>query len=398
MPKSKNESSSSLLHYYQDYGFNPVPIAIEKNGVWESHIIKRRNLYERHLMIPLSFFRGRFILEFGCNSGENALYLASLGARLTLVEPNSNVLPRLRMLFKDFGHEKAITDLINTDIAGFDSRRCYDVLIAECFINTLADKDEMFLKICSFLTPGGVGIISFDDRYGSLLEVTRQLLLRRACQLKGIDNMDSEESLRLAKVLYSEDFAQINASRPFEAWWRDALINPFVAWKHFWTYQTFIPLLEKADCEFYSSSPKWTLIDGFSWYKNVSYGKKRHKRLLSDWYRAFPFFLTGLPLSDPKPATSEVVETVSDLIDRMSNYIASHDASIDSISYPSQLDNYLNKSKERNLSGFNEEMKRLFDAVKSGQLKELISSYREARCVRKLWGTPCHYISFIKQS
>ncbi len=399
MPNSENKLKPSLLKYYQVYGFNPVPINVEDKTIWESHLAKRNNLYERHLMIPLSLFNGRSVIEFGSNSGENALHLAALGARLTLVEPNEQALPRLKSLFKNFGFEQSIVALVNKDIAGFESQGSYDVVLAEGFLNTLSNRDEMFLKICNFLTPGGLGVISFDDRYGHLLEVVRQMILKRACQLKEIDDAHSRASLELARALFGEDFAQLNASRPFEAWWEDALLNPFVSWKHFWTYQKFIPLLDEAGCEFYSSSPKWASLDSFLWYKNVSNKEDRHQRLLNDWYRNFSYFLTGLPSSsgEIEPATPDVVEAVSKLVERISEYISSDNLSIDSVSYPLQLDNYLRKSRIEELLLFNEEMKKLFDVIKSPYFADLISCYHGTKYVRMLWGVPCHYICFSKR-
>ena len=101
----------TLLNYYQNDNFNPVLIVVENESIWKNHFAKRCNLYERHLGVPLSLLRDSSVLEFGCNSGENALVLASVGANLTLVEPNRQVLLRLKMLFEKFNLEKRIVAL-----------------------------------------------------------------------------------------------------------------------------------------------------------------------------------------------------------------------------------------------------------------------------------------------
>ena len=51
------------------------------------------------------------------------------------------------------------------------------------------DRAECLSKICGLLKPGGYGVISYDERFGSLFEVTKQLILKRACQLKGINSI-----------------------------------------------------------------------------------------------------------------------------------------------------------------------------------------------------------------
>ncbi len=389
---------TSLLAYYQQNHFNPVPIAVENQSTWESHFGKRGSLYERHLGIPLFLLSGRSVLEFGCNSGENALVLASVGANLTLVEPNRQVLPRLKTLFKKFDLEKHIVRLVQETIESFESKTLYDIVLAEGFLGTLPNRDQMVQKISTFLRPGGLAVISFGDRYGCLLEMTKRMILWRACQLGKIDNVYSQDSLELARWLYEQDFARLNSSRSFEVWWKDTLVNPFVSSATRWSYPELLPLVESIGCEFYSSSPKWASIDHFTWYKNVLDKKSRHQSILDNWSRIFPFFLTALPPSNEEieSATFEVVDSVSELMARISRYTTTLNSSIDSMLYPFVLDEYLGKSKDLRLLRFNQEMKSLYNAVKCCQLDDLISAYHSTKFVRNLWGAPYHYICFSK--
>jgi len=389
---------TSLLAYYQQNRFNPVPIAVEDQGTWKSHFGKRRNLYERHLGIPLSLLSGRSVLEFGCNSGENALVLASVGANLTLVEPNEQVLPRLKALFKNFGLEKRIVALVQETMESFEFKKLYDVVLAEGFLYMLPNRDQMVQEISRSMRSGGLAVISFGDRYGCLLEMTKRMILWRACQLGKIDDVHSQASLELARRLYGEDFAKLNASRPFEVWWKDALVNPFVRSATRWGYPELLALVERAGCEFYSSSPKWTSIDHFTWYKNVPDRKTRHQGILDNWSRIFPFFLTGLPPSSGRiePATSEVIDSVAELTAQILRYTTTLNSSIDSVVYPSVLDECFDESKDFRLLHFNREMKSLYKTARSCQLDDLISAYHDTKYVRNLWGAPYHYICFSK--
>ena len=338
------------------------------------------------------------MLEFGCNTGENALVLASVGANLTLVEPNEQMLPQLKALFKKFGLEERIVVLLQEDIDSFESKTQYDLVLAEGFLFTLPNRDEMVQKIGSLLAAGGLAVISFNDRYGSLLEMTRRMVLWRACQLAAVDDVNSQASLELARRLYGQDFKQLSASRPFQVWWKDTLVNPFFASAYLWSYPELLSLVEKAGCEFYSSSPKWCSMEHFAWYKNVLDVKSRHQRLLDDWAKVFPFFLTGLFPSNGgvEPATSEVVDSVSKVVAQISEYTTASNSSIDSVLYPSLLDEYFNRSKDSKLRRFNSEMRRLYEAVSSCQLEDLLSAYHRTKYVRNLWGAPYHYICFNK--
>jgi hypothetical protein len=224
------------------------------------------------------------------------------------------------------------------------------------------------------------------------------MLLWRACQLAAVDDVNSQASLELARRLYWQDFEQLNASRPFEAWWKDTLVNPFFVSAYLWSYPELLSLVERAGCEFYSSSPKWSSIEHFAWYKNVLGAKSRHQRLLDDWTKVFPFFLTGLCPSNGgfEPATAEVVDSVSKVVTQISEYTTAPSSSIDSVLYPSLLDEYFNKSKDSRLRRFNSEMKKLYEAVRSCQLEDLFSVYHRTKYVRNLWGAPYHYICFNK--
>src|SRR5262249_22154603 len=158
----------------------------------------------------------------------NELVLAAAGAKLTLVEPNEQVHPRLRTLFEKFGMAERINALLHTDVEGYVGGSLYDLVCAEGFLHTVPRREGMFLKIASLVLPGGFGVISFIDRQGSLLEMTRRMLLWRACQLAGVRDVLGERCLELARRLFGDDFARLNASRTFEAWWKDTLVLPFV--------------------------------------------------------------------------------------------------------------------------------------------------------------------------
>jgi SAM-dependent methyltransferase len=386
----------SLLQYYQDNKFNPVPIALGTTSAWQSHFAKRQNLYQRHLGIPLSLLKGCSVLEFGCNSGENALVLASVGANLTLVEPNDRVFPRLKALFQQFGLQERVVELVQTGIDSFESEKLYDIVLAEGFLYTLPNRDELLLKIINLLNPGGLAVVAFGDRCSLWLEMLKRMVLWRAYQLQGIDDVHSEEALNIAKCFYAEDFAKLNASRPFEVWWKDTMVCPFLSSAYHWSYPEILSIVEEAGCEFYSSSPQWGSMNHFNWYKNVVDRQSRHSLLLENLASIFPFFLTGLSPSNCEwqPAASEVIDSVVTLVAKMADYTT--DSPVESLVYPDALNQYLSNSQDVRLQEFNLEMNNLYKALKSDRVEELLSTYHETKWLRNLWGTPQHYICFTK--
>lgn len=391
--------AESQLDYYQRHNFNPVPIDVEIPKGWESQLAKRRNLYERHLGIPLSLLKGRDVLEFGCNSGENALVLATMGADLTLVEPNDQVLDRLDDLFTKFNLKPRISELIQTDFESFLSDRTYDLVIAEGFLFNLPNRDQGLKKICDLLPPGGLGVISFIDRHATLVHATRQLILWKACYLSGVEDVQSEDCLNLAHTLYDDDFASIAASRPFDAWWKDALISPWTN-NHLWTYQEIIPIIEESGCEFYGSSPKWAKVDSFDWYKNLHTSSERHHSLLESWGSAFPYFMTGMPPSgqqNPLPSL-EVLQSVVDFVGDISNYTSPEVSAAEVPEYPAPLHQYFNQCEDTSVNKFNSDMKMLYDAARGDSLDNLLATYRSCKVFRSTWGAHYHYVCFVKSN
>lgn len=392
-------SGGPLLKYYQDNLINPVPIEVEDEACWKIHFARRLNLYQCHLGIPLSLLRNRSVLEFGCNSGENSLVLASFGANLTLVEPNHQVLPRLKMLFKRFGLEKRMVSLLQQDMDSFNSSKRYDLVIAEGFLSCLPNRDNLISKISGLLLPRGLAVISFIDRYGFLLELTKKMLLWRVYQLAKVDDIYNSASLEFARQLYEEDFLRLNYSRPFESWWKDNLVNPLFRFDSCWSYREILALIEKEGSGFYSSSPRWSSTDHFIWYKNILDTNTRHRKLLKEWANLFCFFLTGfVPSPLPgKPVPPEVVNSVSCLAEQISEYTEAPSLSIEKIEYPLALDRYLQGNKDPRILRFNSELKELYNAVKTLGVKELISAYKKSKCLKGLWGVPYHYLCFTKE-
>ena len=66
---------NTQLRYYTSKQINPVEIPLGGKK-WSNHFEQRLNLLERHLKLPASWFKGKRVLEFGPNKGENSLIFA----------------------------------------------------------------------------------------------------------------------------------------------------------------------------------------------------------------------------------------------------------------------------------------------------------------------------------
>ena len=387
----------TMVEYYQAQEFNPVLIPVEDPAVWRDHLAKRCHLYERHLGLPLPLLRDRRVLEFGCNSGENALVLATFGARLTFVEPNPQVAPRLRQLFQSFGQGEAIEAFHQADIGSFQTHERFDLVVAEGFLSTLVDREAMLGKIVDLVQPGGFGVISFNDRCGGLLEMLKRATLFRAYARAGVADIQSDLALAVARSYFQEDFQKLNASRSFEAWWRDTLVDPVYTDAYLWSYPELLALLDAQGGEVHGTSPVWATWGHFGWYKQVPEPATVSRRFLEDWRRNLFYFLTGLrPATLDRPAPEPALEDAARLVGELSRVGNSLDPAAPSIREPGKLLGYLASDPHAQARAFAGELATMLAALGSGSSTDLLSAYRGCGLLRSLWGTAYHYLSFRK--
>jgi SAM-dependent methyltransferase len=177
--------------------------------------------------LPRRLFEGARLLEFGPDSGENSLAFATLGAELTLAEPNPNAVPRIKTYFNRFGLEARLKALLASDVEHFVGEPPYDIIDAEGFIYTLQPADRWLAAFNRLLRPGGLFVVSYLERYGGVLETVLKAFHAFVCDATG------EQSIAAAHRLYDAKWASIPHTRAFESWVMDVLDNPFVRQRYF---------------------------------------------------------------------------------------------------------------------------------------------------------------------
>jgi len=261
----------------------------------------------------------------------------------------------------------------------------------------ISNREEMLNKIISFLAPGGILVINFVDRFGSLLEMTRGLIFRRACQLANVE-VNSNLALDIALKLFGEDFTRSNASRPFQAWITDNFVDPYFTSHWLWSYQEIIPLIEAAGCEVHSTSPVWSSLDHFSWYKNTQKTRQLHTKFMETWTNMFLYILTGLSSTGLlcKPPSQEVIDAVKYLTNSATDYSKIDFLSLSDLKYPVELEQYLRSVNVPEIGELNSELIQIFEAIISSDMDKLIKTYQNSKQTRQLWGTPMHYLRVDK--
>jgi SAM-dependent methyltransferase len=379
---------------------NPVEIKIEDRDVYIDHFKKRRNLYENKLHIPLNLLRDKTVLEFGCNSGENPLVLADMGAELTLVEPNEQVYPRLWELFERYGLTESISSLNQLKMLDFGTKKRFDLVIAEGFLHALPERREAFVHALSFLAAGGICVITNHDVFGNVIEFMKRAVMARACYFMGCE-ITSDAGYQIARDLFHEDFTKIPSSRSFQIYWEEGLCSPWMGHQSIWEFQDIVQIAAESGCGFYSSDPEYRNSAEITWYKDVPELEDITDHAITDYERRVSSFVLGRPLLDDADMTSASAAAIKGLVDEQVRSLASY-FSLQGSKFPDvprlgDVEKLSGKKIAPSASPLVQQFDALLDVLdRADAAEEVISAYTGSSELRSVWGTPLHYVAFIK--
>ena len=384
----------TVLKYYIEEKFNPVPITFSSKKNIEAHYEKRINLVENHLKIPLTLLKGKDVLEFGCNGGENACVLASYGANVYLVEPNKKMHDLIKSNFKKIKKLNNLKLLSKDSLEVFKNKKKFDLVVVEGFLNTLKKRNEYFKKISNFLKPKGILIINYDDGYGVIFEFLKSIILLKACKLNGI-NFRKNDSLKIAKKFFEKEFSKLNKSRNFPSWWKDQLVNPYAS--KTWKLNDILKLSNSSNLYMYSTSPIFDKSSHFQWYKNLTLiGKKasdKNSYILESWKSNFLSFLFNKSLSQKKKISNKVLIELEVFVNKLGRNIFFGNLK-KKILKPKNFLYYLSANNKKKLSN---EISKLINTINNCKNEnELLKYYNSTSELKKTWGSVLHYVALIK--
>ncbi len=203
---------TSLLDFYQQHGISPV-----KQDVTDlsAHFARRAKLY-RDLGIATAI-RGRYVLEVGAGSGENALYTHSLHpAEYTILEPN----PAGAQDIRRRGIRARVLEQRIEDCTLFH----FDVVLCEGLLGLCGTDPKALLEhVARHVTPGGVLVMTCIDPISDHAEVLRraraQSLIDRASPLA--------DQVAVLRPFFAPHLATIKGmTRSVDDWIIDNLLNP----------------------------------------------------------------------------------------------------------------------------------------------------------------------------
>lgn len=311
-------ADDKLFNYYERQDVLPTFGNFKSSAELEAYASQRRELFSDKLVLPPRLFRNAEVLEFGPDSGENALVFASWGANMTLAEPNRHAHPKIEAYFARFNLTERLRELALADVEGFRSDRGFDIIDAEGFIYTVQPSEKWLGIFHRLLNPDGYAVVSYYERYGGFFELALKAIHAAGKALTG------RPALETAKLLFEPKWNSIPHTRSFESWLMDVLENPFVRYRYFLDAAALCTAAHEQGFDIHSAWPAYRDSLDVYWHKKVLSADEKLRRAARHLDRSRLSFLGGRKLYlVGKP---DAVEAISALIESL---VLEVDATID---------------------------------------------------------------------
>ncbi|AWM01949.1 class I SAM-dependent methyltransferase [Bradyrhizobium amphicarpaeae] len=283
-------AEDKLFNYYERQDVLPTFGNFKSSTELEAYASQRRELFSDKLVLPPRLFRDADVLEFGPDSGENALVFAGWGANMTLAEPNRHAHPKIQAYFAQFGLTQRLRELALADVEGFSSDRRFDIIDAEGFIYTVQPSEKWLGIFHRLLKPDGYAVVSYYERYGGFFELALKAIHAAGKALSGRAALDT------AKMLFEAKWNSIPHTRSFESWLMDVLENPFVRHRYFLDAASLCAAAHGQGFDVHSAWPAYRDSLDIYWHKKVLSGDDKLHRASRHLDRSRLSFLGGRKL------------------------------------------------------------------------------------------------------
>ena len=279
------------LDYYKRYGINPVRYDM---GDRPAHIDRRAALYRTLGVTPLTV-RGARVLEVAPGTGQNSLYVASLGpAELTLVEPNPAGIRDITALY---AAQDACVEpcLIPSTLQEFDPGRDYDLVICENWLGHTPTERQLLRKLGTLVADGGLLVVTVVTPVGFLPNILRKAL---TCKMDDPAAPFADRTATLSAA-FGPHLRTIPAmTRSVTDWVHDCMLNPA-----YYGIMLTLPMVvddlgERFDV--LGSSPRFAA--DWRWFKELAGpGREFNRHFVGEYHRQLHNFLDYrqvLPMRD----------------------------------------------------------------------------------------------------
>lgn len=391
----------TLYEYYEQQSVLPTFANFKSVDEFRKYSLARMRFFRDKLFLPREIFRDVDILEFGPDSGENAISFASLGAKMMLVEPNAGAHAKIRAYFDKFDLAGQLNGIADADVLSFQSDRKFDLIDAEGFIYTV-DTDAWLKQFARLLSEDGIFVVSYYERFGAFFELCLKALHHNVMKRFGLGAVETAEKL------YSEKWDSIPHTRKFESWVMDVLLNPFVRLQHFIGAADLCERAAKSNFALYSSWPSYKDHLSVYWHKKEFAAEQHLESTITHLRRSGFSFITGskMYIAGDERILQESARALEDLVKHVDDAIAEDEVSLsrclESFDRVLRLTDTLQFVAEKedlataraSLASF----QRAFQLLQELDLTALQQFTNSDQAFLQTWGMPAHFAVFRKMS
>lgn len=393
-----------LFQYYADQQFLPTFGKFENSSKLAEYALARRTVFTEKLALPVEMFKDADVLEFGPDSGENALVFASWGANLTLAEPNLRAHDQIRRYFEYFNLNKKLASLRSDDIEGFKSDRSYDIIDAEGFIYTVQPTSLWLGVFHEALKSGGYAIVSYYETQGAFIELVLKAI-HSAC--KELTALSPEPA---AQMLYETKWDSIPHTRPFSSWVHDVLENPFVRLRYFLDSLSLCQMAAEQGFELHSSWPLYRDALDIYWHKKTLSASELLQRNVAHLKRSRISFLSGQKMyltgsADEIDACAKLVGSLLSDVDFLIEHpfdgrLKSFLSGLRGLKQIVGKANILVDGRETidKFEGLITALEAVFTAIEQRNIEEVVRLTNTSPSFISAWGMPTHFLVLRKRS
>ncbi len=401
-PPPAENPYGKLFDYYAAQDIFPTYSGFESADGLRAHEQMRRRAFSDKLKLPPRSFRGVRLIEFGPDTGENALVFAQWGASCTLVEPNARAHSTVREYFARFGLSTGLEAILDTDISQFAGRpeaaRQYDLVIAEGFIYTVKPESVWINLFHDLLVDEGHAVFSFYDPASCVTELMLKAAHAAGCRKSNQPRRD------VAHRLFATKWASIAHRRSLDSWIMDVLENPFVRLTYFIDARELCRSMHQAGFSLYSAWPGYDDSLDIHWFKKLPApdARLRSQQRFIERSRLGHLFGKSIFIVDDsldvEALWQPLVGIVDGLIDgvdeaavtRGDALLAELDALVQS---PRVMASATDRAEAHALAV---SYRRLIRLIASGTFEELADFCNTDQAFVREWGVPNHYAVFTR--
>lgn len=385
----------SLYNYYETTDIRPTHASFNDEEQLNRYAEQRKNFFYR-LNLPYTFFDTKKLLEFGPDTGENALVFAKWNSTITMVEPIMDAHRYIRNYFSKFNLENSINELSSATLLEFKSEAKFDIIDAEGFIYTIQPNSAWIKKAKECLVADGLFILSFYDLFGGFFELFQKAIYKSVTRSGKYEN-----GIESAKLIFLNKWNSVQHTRKIESWFMDVIENPFVRLKYFIDPVNLLKDMHDNKMRLYSSWPVFRDPLSVDWIKkpftpeeelnsSVNFIKKSR---LSHFLGKECFINI---ISDALDNHLQlIVELTDSLIDNESKFACENAiVAIDKIvDFIEKYRLYNDVSEITDIKNILKMIKIIFNLMAKSEVDDLVKFCQQDKVFLKVWGSPnCNII------